>query len=374
MAIEGRNSVDYVDAGTPFSARDPAPLTVWRRLISARNPDAFPADLETCLAECWPQRSPSRAEIAAIESKHRITIAGRGRAAGRALLLRAAESLVARIPFRHSPELVREMAKAFGLDLREAANVLHAAGLSMLRREVKATLADERVTDEEQRSVHSAAALLGVSSDEVTAAFVEQIGALFYERVHEALADGELSPDEDAYLDRLATQLNMAPSFDPKMIDTMQTARNMWRLMRGPLPKLDAPFYLERAEQCVFIQNSEAIEQRTRTSSYRYRGASFSVPIVKGLRFRVGQGRVHRETEEYRHSFGKGVFCATNKRLIFNGPNKNLTIKLRKIIDFDPYTDGVRIVKDTGKPLLIVFSEERRNFAPLLSRLLSEAR
>ena len=279
-----------------------------------------------------------------------------------------------RIPFERSPQVIRELAAAFGLEPQEASRALHAAGLLMLRREVTAALADEIVTEEEQATLHSAAATLGLTSDEVTAAFVEQVGALYKARVQEALADGELSPDEEAYLERLAENLSLAPSYDSTMTASMDRARQMWAIMRGPLPNVEPPFYLERGEQCVFAIKSEAIEQRTRTSSYRYGGSSLSVPIVKGLRLRVGQGRVHRETEEYKHSFGRGMFCATNKRLIWNGPNKNISIKLRKIIDFEPYTDGVRIVKDTGKPLLIVFSEERRNFAPLLSRLLSEAR
>lgn len=357
-----------------FTKREAAKQSFIKRLFGFKHADALAAELEGVIAQHWPRSLPTRQEVAEIETRHGIRLATRGIAVGRNLLQLAADATTSRLPLKAPLHVVEQLATSLGLPHEEATRALKTAGHALLRREVERALGDEKITQQERQTLDAAAREVGLNNDDVVAAIVEQIAPLYSDRVHQALADGKLSPDEEDGLSRLASSLGLTPQHDSNLRDAMDRARSLWAVMHGPLPQVEPPFYLQKNERCAFAVEAEVFEQRLRTKSVGYRGASVSIPIVKGFRIRVGQGRVHRETEQYQHSFGKGTFCATNKRLIWNGPNKNIAINLTKIIDFEPFTDGVRVEKDTGKPLLIVFSSEEKSFGPLLSRLLEESR
>jgi len=51
-----------------------------------------------------------------------------------------------------------------------------------------------------------------------------------------------------------------------------------------------------------------------------------------------------------------GTIHVTNKRIVFNGSKVTKTIKYIQIIDLHPYSDGIEIVKDTGKPLTFILN------------------
>jgi hypothetical protein len=358
----------------PFIAREPKKQSFFRRLLGCPNIDALAADLEGLLAKRWPDNLPTRNEVAIIEARHSATFSGKGVQAGRSLLAMAADAVTSSLPFTVPLLKVSELANSLALAPEEAQRAVQSSGRLMLRREVQRALGDERITQQERDSFRVAADAVGIDSAEVTAAIIEGATSLFRERLDAALSDGMLSPVEERALAQLAANLGLNPEYDSNRQGAIERARELWTVMHGPLPNVEPPFYLQKGEQCTFTVDAEAFEQRTRTRSITYGGPAVSIPIVKGLRIRVGHSRVHRSSEDYHHTFGRGALCLTNKRLIWNGPNKNVAIKLTKILDFEPYTDGVRIEKDTGKPLLFVFSQPAQNLGPLLSRLLDEAR
>jgi hypothetical protein len=66
-----------------------------------------------------------------------------------------------------------------------------------------------------------------------------------------------------------------------------------------------------------------------------------------------------------------GKLYLTNKRILFLGAHKSNTIKLSAILDFDGYTDGVRIVKSAGKsPVLLGISHDVETFSRVFWKLI----
>lgn len=357
----------------PFAKREPVKQGFIQKLFGFKHIDAVSAEIETIISKHWPNEVPTRTEIAQVEATHGVVLAERGISVACKILQMAAEAATARLPLPVPLRIVEQLADSLGLQRSEASKALRAAGLKLLHREITRALDDEIITHEERDGLHLAATEVGLTSDDVAAALVHQISPIYSGRIHQALSDGQLSPEEEQDLARLAENLGLSPQHDSKLRDAMDRARTYWNVLHGPLPSVESPFYLQKNEQCSFTTSAQAFERRSRTRSVGYAGASVSIPIVRGVRFRIAQGRVQRQTEEYQHSFGTGTFCATNKRLIWNGPNKNISINLRKVIDFEPYTDGVQIVKDSGKPVLFVFAGEAKYFGPLLSRLIDSA-
>jgi hypothetical protein len=68
----------------------------------------------------------------------------------------------------------------------------------------------------------------------------------------------------------------------------------------------------------------------------------------------------------------KGTLYLTNKRLILTGAKKNANIRLDKILNISPYSDGVEIDKETGKKPVLQFTDRADIFCIMLERLLRE--
>jgi hypothetical protein len=144
-----------------------------------------------------------------------------------------------------------------------------------------------------------------------------------------------------------------------------------WTIENGELPTIDVPISLGKQEECYFQTHAEWHEQRTVTQRINYRGTTASIRIMKGVRYRVGSIKPQRITSEEYKLLDSGTLYLTNKRIIFTGRLKNSTISLTKVLSFTPYSDGVEISKDTGRPPLFKFSSNNELFPLIMSRLLN---
>ena len=186
----------------------------------------------------------------------------------------------------------------------------------------------------------------------------------------ELLSDGIVEPAEDALLEAEASALGL-PVPQSHEIDE---AREIWRATNEPLPEFNAPILLKRGEICHQAQEANAYEDRTRTMRINYSGPSARVRIMKGVYYNVGSMRVQSQKEEYSHSLGSGVLCVTNSRLIFISPSKTITIPLGKILQYVTYSDGIKIFKDTGKPITFELPKVDRPDVIRLVRVIEECR
>jgi hypothetical protein len=67
-----------------------------------------------------------------------------------------------------------------------------------------------------------------------------------------------------------------------------------------------------------------------------------------------------------------GYLYLTNKRLLFIGNKKNSTIRLNRILSFTPYTNGLEIVKESGRNPFFLIDGDIDLFAMILSRVLKD--
>ena len=100
---------------------------------------------------------------------------------------------------------------------------------------------------------------------------------------------------------------------------------------RGELPVVPAPIALRSGEICHWVAEVEWREFRSETVRVNYSGSSVSIPIMKGVRYRVGTVRPQRETTMALKPIDRGTLMITNKRIFFDGKQKNSTIELRNL-------------------------------------------
>lgn len=112
----------------------------------------------------------------------------------------------------------------------------------------------------------------------------------------------------------------------------------------------------QKNEQVVWaFSDSKYLEDKIRR---QFVGASqgVSVRLMQGVYYRVGafKGEAVEHTE--RVHVDTGWMVATNKNLYFAGPRKSVRVPYTKIVSFEPFSDGIGIMRDaaSAKPQLFI--------------------
>lgn len=188
-----------------------------------------------------------------------------------------------------------------------------------------------------------------------------------------ALEDSLLSPDEEARINALHERYGNI-RLDNDTLARLDAARTQYEAWSTPLSPVPSDLMLKRGEWCTYSTLATAYEERQRTVQVNYAGPAMRIRIVKGLYYRAGSIRAQRILESFQHSFGLGTLAATNMRLLWVSAQKSISIPLQKIVQFEPYTDGLKVMKDTGKPVLFVFSEIDQIGMVRIARTIEELR
>lgn len=221
-------------------------------------------------------------------------------------------------------------------------------------------------------SGESVGARLGLSPDVSRSMAHEFATARIEIEVEAALADAMVTADERAALDALAATLGVdVPAHRRQEV---LAGEAIWFAGNMPLPIVDPPLLLKSSEVCHHAAKAEAVEDRQRTVRVNYQGVSARVKIVKGVYYNVGTVQAERVAEGYQHSFGTGVFCATNKRLLWISGEKVITIPLGKIVAYEVFGNAIKIFKDTGKPLTFFWGGTNKIASIYAARVIEELR
>jgi len=222
------------------------------------------------------------------------------------------------------------------------------------------------------QAVYEQAIRFGLSPKEAKGAIESAISDHFTKLVVEILEDGQVDPSEDRRLDQFQEMIGQS-IISPKTDELIEAGRRLYRACSAPLEPVDAPVLLKSGEFCVYVVSAEALEDRSRTVRVGYHGPALRIPLGHGLSYRIGSVQAVRQTEKYQHSFGVGALCMTNKRFLWIGTEKSISIPLSNIVRYDPYTDGITVFKGTGKPLMFRWCEDR-SVAIFAQRTINELR
>jgi hypothetical protein len=116
------------------------------------------------------------------------------------------------------------------------------------------------------------------------------------------------------------------------------------------------PINFQKGEILVWaFSQSDYFENKTRKT---YVGASrgVSVRVMRGVYYRVGEFRGEAVERTERVHIDNGWVVITNKNLYFAGARKSVRIPYKIIVSFEPFSDGIGIIRDTvsAKPQIFV--------------------
>ena len=177
--------------------------------------------------------------------------------------------------------------------------------------------------------------------------------------VESSIEDGLLSLDEENALIQYLRHFNLSQNqVDGNgAYNSMIQSAVIREAAEGLIPdrlKLDTrpPFNLMKSEQLVWAINGvDYYETKTRRER---RGSSHgvSIRVAKGLYYSPRTFRSRSvEWEETVHE-DTGLLGITDKHIYFHGPRKRFRIRYDRIVSFDPYEDGIGVMRDaqTAKP------------------------
>ena len=173
------------------------------------------------------------------------------------------------------------------------------------------------------------------------------------------LEDGVLTLDEEAALVRYLRHFELsAKAVNGNGAHTnMVKAAVIREAAEGIVPQRQTvndpvPFNLMKSEQLVWLIAEVAYHEVVTRRQRRGHSHGLSIRIAKGLYYRPGMFRsqVH-EWEETVH-VDTGLMGITSKHIYFHGQRKRFRIRYDRIVSFEPYADGIGVMRDaqTAKP------------------------
>jgi len=243
---------------------------------------------------------------------------------------------------------------------------------SILERFLRQAAKDRRFSKNEKIMYEKLKEVFGISDEEakkiLSAVLTEEINKY----IKLAIEDGDWSPEEEKELLAFAKSFNVDLKLDKETENLLKRLRFVWKLNSGILPNVSADVKLKKDETCHFKEFVQLGEIRKRVIKQSYSGPRISFRIAKGIYLSHGTLYRHRDEKEVLEFVDEGYLYLTNKRLIFRGNKKTISLQLQNILDVTFYKDGMQVFKGSGRPLFFSF-EPSDEFCLLFNKLWNEA-
>ena len=199
----------------------------------------------------------------------------------------------------------------------------------------------------------AASAYIGTSDATIAAA----LGQGWRAAVEAAMDDHFLSNQEKRALNRYrghhnlnAQQLDSEGHFTLFRMMALLNALNEHSLV----PRFDRravrlPFNLMKSEEMLWLfSGADYLEQVT---SREFRGGSMGVSfrVAKGVYIRPSAFRGRSVESTSTQHTDSGTLGVTTKHIYFKGGRKSFRVRLEKIVSFEPYQDGLGIMRDSAR-------------------------
>jgi len=122
-------------------------------------------------------------------------------------------------------------------------------------------------------------------------------------------------------------------------------------------------------ENLLAVQDGATRMEMKSTGRYKTGGTSVSIPIMKGVRYRVGSGSIR--TEKSWQATARGRLLVTDKAVVFEGGDRNERITWTQIANVELLIDGFTIAKRSGPPRTYQVNNPDPKFAAVLELMLS---
>lgn len=183
--------------------------------------------------------------------------------------------------------------------------------------------------------------------------------------------DNKISPDELQELEALSKSLDVTLDMNDASKEAVEKMKLFWLIENGQIPAIETDLNLSANELCHYKSNAAWYELRKVTKRINYHGPILTIPIYKGIKYKLGSVSPSRVTKDEIQLIDTGVIYITNKRVIFVGNKGNKTILLSKILFIEATENGVVINKETRTSPIVEVAENSDMLTLILNRLVN---
>ena len=235
--------------------------------------------------------------------------------------------------------------------------------------DIKTYLADGMLTDEEKADLEKQASALGLTEKEVHDIY-KRAGSLSWDQI---TSDHKITEEEKATFEDLLKYFGVKPeetSFDQKNFNKLYT---LGLIENGVLPTVhsDLNLILKKDEIVHWACPAVVRQHKTVTQRVSYSGLHSSVRIMKGLSYRAGSYRIQTQSKDVVAVVDSGAFYITNQRCGFQGNRKNFSVPINKIAYINLLPEGLLIAKEGRETPFLIGLEDYEVPAAELSYLLN---
>ena len=237
---------------------------------------------------------------------------------------------------------------------------------------VEKVVKDGKITISEKENLDRLKNGLLISESVASKIYKENANDILQKFIDGAISDEKISPEEEIEMHEIAKSLGIGFEIDEESKEVLEKYKLYWRIENADLPEISPDINIQKSERLHFKTYINWLEQRRITKRVNFAGPTARIKLAKGVYYRMGSIGVQPISEDVWQNIDSGQIYLTNKRLIFMGSKGNKTIKLNKILNIVPHTNGVDVQKESGKSPFLKFSDNIDIFSMILVRLLDE--
>ena len=128
-----------------------------------------------------------------------------------------------------------------------------------------------------------------------------------------------------------------------RLLETWLHAERRYALLQGQMPGIRPSSVVPEVGELFYFEaaatyfEERSVRQHTGTSS------GVSIPVAKGIRFRVGSSRGQSITKHVLAPEDQGILVIGDRRVVFTGSRRTISVPLSEIVSVEAYTDSVQI-------------------------------
>jgi len=210
----------------------------------------------------------------------------------------------------------------------------------LYRRALENAIADGTLTAEETADLERLR-----QEKDLTPAEVRMVArAIYRHAIREAVADARLTPEEDQNLTKLQLQLGLTEAeLGDDHGDQLARLRLLGRVEAGKLPTVDSPVALVPHEVAHWVVQASLADRLEIPRRGRTAPAGIDLVVGGNAAFSAASHREELRPREEILPVDLGMFVVTSRRAIFQGARRTVSVPHARLEHIHLFQDGLRL-------------------------------
>lgn len=236
------------------------------------------------------------------------------------------------------------------------------------RQRAEKAIINGQITVGEKAALAEFQLAISISEKSAETIFKEVCQAHLNRLIKQLSVNARITPDEDQQLQRISKGLGVQQDAEAKR--DVERFKRYWAIENTPLISVEVTAALQKSEVCyLYVKGVQWYEERATSRRNNYDDHYEFNQSFDLIDLQSNITSTQKETFQIVKRISIGELYLTNKRLIFEGPEKVTSLKLSTISATKVYRQGISVNKSTGKDMLLLMSRDADVLALFIQRL-----